>query len=121
MFSQDEQEARFSEVWECLNGDYPGEEELERAQKILDGMKERDAEWHYVQAAVDYYKRFYLECKKHLKKAIKLDPENGKYRAALEELIAMANEAQKAGKPYEEGKWDGVAETCCEGCCTSLC
>lgn len=121
MFEKEERDERFSEVWECLNGDYPSQEDLERAQGILDKVKDRDAEWHYVQAAVEYYKRFYLDCRKELKKAIKLDPENGKYRAALEELTAMANEAQKAGTPLPEGKWDGFAETCLEGCCTSCC
>ena len=121
MFMQEERDERYRAVWECLNGDYPGAEELERAQGMLDKIKERDAEWHYVQAAVDYYRRFYLDCRKHLKKAIKLDPENAKYRASLEELTAMADEAKKAGKPYQEGAWDGVCETCCEGCCDGLC
>ena len=121
MFTQCEYDERFSEVWDCLNGDYPSTEEIERAQSLLDRIKERDAEWHYVQAAVDYYKRFYLECRKHLKKAIKLDPENGKYRAALEELTAMADEAAKNGKPLPAAKWDDCASTCLEGCCTSCC
>ena len=121
MFAKNEDDARYLSVWECLNGDYPGEAELEQAQKILDGMKERDAEWHYVQAAVNYYNRFYLDCRKELKKAIKLDPDNGKYRASLEELTAMADEVAKNGKPLPDAKWDGVAETCLEGCCTSFC
>ena len=121
MFTQEESDERFLAVWECLNGDYPGTDALERAQSILDKMKDRDAEWHYVQAAVDYYKTFYLDCRKQLKKAIKLEPENGKYRAALDELTAMADEAQKAGKPLPDAKWDDCAATFLEGCCASCC
>lgn len=120
MFTQEEQDERFSEVWGLLNGEYPSAEELDQAQNLLNKMKV-DAEWHYVQAAVDYYKRFYLDCRKHLKKAIKLEPGNGKYRAALEELTAMADEAAKNGKPLPDAKWDDCAATCLEGCCTSCC
>ena len=121
MFTEQGEGERFAEVWAILNGDYPDEAQLNEAHKMLGEMKEKDAEWHYVQAAVDYYKRFYGECRKHLKKAIKLDPENGTYRAALQELEEMAKSAQAAGKPLPDGKWDDFGEDCCMGCCTSLC
>ncbi len=121
LFENGESGERFVEVWALLNGDYPDEKALDEAQKLLDGVKEKDAEWHYVQAAVDFYKRFYYDCRKRLKKAIRLDPENGKYRAALAELEETVKSAKEAGKPLPEGKWDGCAEGCCEACCESLC
>ena len=117
-----EQDERFRGVWEILGGELNANR-LKKAQKLLDVIKDKDAEWHYVQAAVFFHKSWYLDCKKHLKKAVRLGPENPKYSAALNELTEMANEAKRNGTPLPgTGKWsDGCAEGWCEVLCNGCC
>lgn len=118
MFSKEElgEDERFAEIAAAFEGGEPSGLQLSRAQDVLDAIKKRDAEWHYVQGAVYYYKRWYLDCKKQLKKAVKLAPEKVKYRAALNNLADIAN-YMKENKLSSTGKFsDGCAESCCRGC-----
>ena len=124
MFSNEEiteKNERFRGVWKIL-GEELTDERIVEAQEQLNRVKEKDAEWHYTQAAVFYYKSWYLDCRRQLREAIKLDPENAKYRSALDELTNMANEAKESGKALpRSGSWsDGCAEGCCL-CCEGIC
>lgn len=119
---EDSQEyERFRSIWEILNSDLPSDSDLDEAWKRLEAMKERDAEWHYASAAVCFRKCWYLECKRHLKKAMRLNPQAGNYKEAFDGLTAMADEAAKGNKRMPSREFDGCAETCLEGCCTSCC
>lgn len=120
MFEYHSDDIRFREVWLLL--DKASASDLDRAQSIIDECKERDGEWRYVQAAVFYYRSWFLECKRQLKKAMKLDPENEIYRSAYNDLIAMAAAAKLEGNglPEEKHWYDGCGETCCY-CCSELC
>ena len=94
---EDSQEyERFRSIWEILNSDLPSDSDLDEAWKRLEAMKERDAEWHYASAAV-------------------------KDKEAFDGLTAMADEAAKGNKRMPSREFDGCAETCLEGCCTSCC
>ena len=126
MFSKENlaEDERYAVVCELL--ERAGAVELADAQDILDGVKkrERDAEWHYMQAAVCYFKRWYLDCRKQLQKAIKLAPEREKYTTELGELTAMAKQAKENGENiyghWSEGIAAGCAEICCDGICGGL-
>lgn len=116
-----EEYERFRPIWEILNSETPSDSDLDEARKALGEMKEKDAEWHYVSAAVCFRTRWYLECKRHLKKAMKLSPQTGKYKEAYDGLTAMADEAAKGNSQLPSREFDGCAETCLEGCCASCC
>ena len=118
-----ERSERCRAVWEILNGETLEDSRLQEAQSLLDAVdpKERDAEWHYAQAAVNYHRLWYLDCKKHLRKAMKLDPGNETYKAAFRELTAMADAAKKSGNPIPGGWSDGCGEACAECCCQGIC
>lgn len=122
MFSQENlgDHEKYAAVREKLAGD-PADEALTAAQELLDAEKERDAEWHYMQAAVHYYRRRYLDCRKRLETAIKLDPLNPRYRADYDGLLAMARAAKAEEQEKRVKATDGCAEGCCEGCCQALC
>lgn len=105
------------------------------AQAVLDGISQREGEWHYYQSII-YYKREWLtECRKHLETAISCDPYNNKYKMALDKLlIVMGNananpqnlgrdNAQQNQQIYQEPIHGGdMLSNCCTAyCCTSLC
>ena len=71
----------YTEVTEAIkSGNIP------RAQELLDGFNERNAEWHYLQSVVYYKKNWLMDSKKQLEIAIQMDGANTKYRDAYEKL-----------------------------------
>lgn len=62
---------------------------LVEAQKLLDEMDERTAEWHYLQSIVYYKKNWYLEAKKQLSFALNMEPNNPKYKSSMEKLTKL--------------------------------
>lgn len=88
----------------AFGGDYGQVDELIRqgkyneAQDILDSVKDRNGEWHYMQAIVFYKREWLTEAKTQLEMALKDDPNNEKYRSSLDKLkISMQN-------PYQNGQ-----------------
>ena len=83
------------------------ENDLEEAQRILDGVSYRNDEWHYLQAAVFYKKGWLDDSRKQLELALSLSPNNEKYKKTLNELNGGApkqeqnNQRPNTGSPYE--------------------
>ena len=79
---------------------------LNEAQTKLDYMTTRDAEWHYLQSAIYWKKDWRSDSKKQLEMALALDPNNPKYKLAMERLNNAANAGQRTntydgnGNPY---------------------
>lgn len=63
--------------------------ELDKAQAILDGVTERDAEWHYTQSVLFYKRSWYLESKKQLEFALQLEPDNQRYKDSFDKLTKI--------------------------------
>jgi len=69
------------------------------AQYLLDGISERDGEWHYFQSIVFFKKNHYGESKTQLEYAIAKEPASQKYQTAYDKLTKlMANPEPKP--PY---------------------
>ena len=108
------------------------EQKYDEAQAVLDSMTVREGEWHYFQSII-YYKREWLsECKKQLEAAIACDPNNFKYKTALEKLnmvIGNANvDPRTLGKDninqeqmQMQQQGDMLSNCCLAYCLTSLC
>ncbi len=60
--------------------------DVDTAQKELDKMSYRGAEWHYYQSIVFYEKNWLNDSKKQLELALEMEPSNQKYSRALENL-----------------------------------
>ena len=82
------------------------ENKINEAQALLDDCNERLAEWHYLQAVVFYKKNWTNESKKQLEIALQMDPDNVKYRTALEKLKAKTdfngNPNYQTQNPYSQ-------------------
>ena len=78
-----------------------GDRRFDEAQKLLDDISYRDAEWHYLQSIVYYNKNWFMECKNQLEIASSIEPENEKYKKALNNLNLKMS----------KGGIDGTVET----------
>ena len=67
------------------------------AQKELDKISYRGAEWHYFQSIVFYEKSWLNDSKKQLEIALQMDPGNPKYQRALENLKKKTD----GSRPYD--------------------
>lgn len=115
----------FDEVSSCIrSGDIP------RAQQLLDGFNERNAEWHYLQSVVFYKKNWMNESKKQLEIAMQMDESNPKYREAYDKLSSRAQYTQQTGGAQninpnpvsdEEQMGGNWCANCANMCYTFLC
>ena len=91
------------------------------AQRFLDSVEERGAEWQFMQAKVFRAKKWYTESKRCLERAMKESPDNELYKKEYDELLALAGKGRKK-KPREQAQMgDEAAGFCAECCMTGLC
>lgn len=105
--------------------------DINHAQELLDGVSYKDAEWHYYESVVFYKKNWMNESKNQLELALKMDPENEKYKKSYEKLKAKMNFSEKQ---FHSGNYnannngaDGYSQkqmggdTCMDMCATYCC
>lgn len=78
--------------------------DIETAQKLLDDMSYRGAEWHYYQSVVFYEKNWLNDTKKQLEIALQMEPKNEKYQRALDNLKKKID----GSRPYDKEGAQGV-------------
>ncbi len=78
--------------------------DVETAQRELDKISYRSAEWHYYQSIVFYEKNWLNDSKKQLEIALQLEPDNSKYSRALENLKKKID----GSRPYDKQGSQGV-------------
>lgn len=78
--------------------------DVEGAQRELDKMSYRSAEWHYFQSIVFYEKNWLNDSKKQLELALEMSPDNAKYARALENLKKKID----GTRPYDREGSKGV-------------
>lgn len=78
--------------------------DIETAQRLLDDMSYRGAEWHYYQSVVFYEKNWLNDTKKQLEIALQMDPQNAKYQRALDNLKKKID----GSRPYDKEGSQGV-------------
>ena len=78
--------------------------DIETAQKLLDDMSYRGAEWHYYQSVVFYEKNWLNDTKKQLEIALQMEPQNEKYQRALDNLEKKID----GSRPYDKEGAQGV-------------
>lgn len=77
----------------------------DEAQRRLDAISDRPAEWHYYQAIVFYKREWMIDCRKQLEVAVHLDPGNVKYKTSLDKLNMVI------GNPQADPRTIGVDPT----------
>lgn len=95
---------------------------LDKAQDVLDNVIIRDAEWHYLQSVLFYKRNWFLESKKQLEMATKLDPSNERYQRSLEKLTKILasntitpDQMRTTSRPVDDGPRVGAGNGTCTG------
>lgn len=116
--------------------------EPDAAQKALDEITYRGAEWHYFQSIIFYEKNWLSDSKKQLEICVEIEPGNEKYKKALENVKKKID----GSRPFQGGEQpgtDGVSapkktathrtytqdqsvgqdagDACCNACSTLIC
>lgn len=114
---------------------------VEEAQRVLDAFNERTAQWHYLQSVIFYRKHWLNESKKQLEIAIRLEPDNEKYKEKYRILVENINkqsapqpenggergnynsayEGQNMNGPAQEQMGGNACSSCIDCCTTYLC
>lgn len=122
--------AEFSQVRAYINNG-----NISEAERILDGISTRSAEWHYLKGVICIKKGWYSEGYNYLQTAVSMDPGNMEYRDTLNRLNFSNN--TYTSRPYSGGytrnygsggpdmctlcSWLWCADTCCECSGGDLC
>lgn len=104
--------------------DYIAWGEIEKAQEILNTVRENSGKKYYLQSRIYKAKFWYNEQRKQLKKAVKAEPDNEDYKKELAELeeFSKTPEYKSTVRKHQMGEAGGVcAECCAEGCCMCIC
>lgn len=80
--------------------------DIETAQKLLDDMSYRGAEWHYYQSVVFYEKNWLNDTKKQLEIALQMEPQNEKYQRAIDNLKKKIDGSRPYDKEGEQGVYN---------------
>ncbi|MBQ0099810.1 MAG: hypothetical protein KBS91_04625 [Firmicutes bacterium] len=104
--------------------------EYDEAQRLLDSIHDRNAEWHYLQSVLFYKKNWINESKKQLEIALSLDPNNAKYNDSYEKLrkkvenntSRFSNNGAYSGNNQGSNRQMGGTDMgdCCD-CCAMWC
>lgn len=106
---------------------------IDEAQRKLDTIEPRDAEWHYMQSVIYYKRNWHIESKKQLEIAVALDPDNAKYKRSLDKMTAQMNGAQGGGDARsseqqtvrggytQPNSAEASSMACCNTCSTLIC
>jgi len=117
--------------------------DFSKAQSLLDDMYYRGGEWHYYQAIIFYEKNWLNESKKQLELAVDLDPENEKYKRALDNMKkkmdgsdafargqnanggnaqdGQADRQYATQRTYQQDQTAAAADGCCTACQCAIC
>nr|MBO4518320.1 hypothetical protein [Clostridia bacterium] len=115
----------FSEVERLIRSN-----QINEAQRVLDDINDRNAEWHYLQSVVFYKKNWINESKKQLEIALNMEPHNQKYADAYSKLKQKmsysesqfrSGNAQGAYGSNEQQMGGSGANDCLSFCATWCC
>lgn len=121
-------DASLADVDELIKGG-----KYDEAQAMLDADAERGAQWHYLQSIIFYKRDWLTESRKQLKMAVELEPENEKYKSALEKLEMVmgsptvnaqslgGNQVPPISEPDAQMTGNCLSNCCLAYCLTDLC
>lgn len=105
--SRDIESRRYGDVYERIEA-LIKEKKYDDAQDALDSVTERTAKWHYYQSQVYYYREWLTESRKQLSLAVELDPQNEKYKLALEKLDTVMGNGKTDPKKVRSESGDDI-------------
>lgn len=102
------------------------ENRLDDAERALNGVTVRNAEWHYLMGVVKERRGWHDMAFQHFARATQLDPYNAEYRNAFNAMNARRGAYTAGGNQYGYGSRDSCCncDTCssliCADCCCEM-
>ena len=104
--------------------------DLSKAQLMLDAITDRTGQWHFLQSIVFYKLNWFLESKKQLEFALALEPDNQKFQESYNKLVNiiasskikpedLRSKEQSTSSGFERNQ--GSISPCTGNCCCDLC
>ncbi|MDR0855088.1 MAG: hypothetical protein LBN25_01830 [Christensenellaceae bacterium] len=81
--------------------------DLDSAQKELNSISGRTAEWHYLQSVIYYKRHWTAESKQELNLAVEMEPTNPKYSSAYRKMSAQGAQNGNGSYTYGSGQQGG--------------
>ena len=93
---------------------------LREAERILNGTRDRSAEWFFLAGMVSYKKGWYDDARNKLQTAADMDPSNMEYSQAYGRIINMGGQFQNQayGRGYNQR---GNDDLCCQALQCYIC
>lgn len=88
---------------------------VDEAERLLDQMEERSAEWHFLRGVCYSFRGWYAMARENIAIAVNMEPANVEYRNALDQLDGGAQTYRQNTAPYMRNR-GGVAGTGCSTC-----
>jgi len=108
-------------------GRYPAIRQMINAGQIDEALAELsgitgagDAEWNFLMGSAYYYKGWLDQAMGYFREAVRLEPGNREYEAALRNL-QQSQDGNMQGNPYGGRNQDAQAMNCACNTCTLLC
>lgn len=99
----------FGQVRQCIN-----EKKIDEAERLLNGISEQNAEWHFLKGVILSYRGNYNQAYDYISRAHQMDPGHPEYRDLY---YRMANAARGMGPQRKSSN----ADDCCTICGTMYC
>ena len=97
---------------------------VDQAERILENMRERNAEWHFLRGVCYSMRGWYAMAREHLANAVSMEPNNAEYRSALDQMDASTQSYRRNAGPVYNGRGVGTPGMCdlcscmiCSDCC----
>lgn len=93
---------------------------LMEAERILDNIGSRDAEWFFLKGIIYMRRGWYDQGYQHISRAVEMEPGNEEYRTTLNNMVYQASSYRMAGREMEGDSCDACDVcTCllCSDCC----
>ena len=94
---------------------------MTEAEELLDGVPKhlRDAEWHFLKGSVQYSRGWLDDALQNFTRACEMDPGNGEYRAAYNQLHWQRQTGRAPG--YHTGPYGAQNCSICDICTAMYC
>ena len=94
---------------------------IQLAEELLKAFPERTAEWYFLMGSVYVRKGWFDEAARHFDRACEMDPGNGEYSQARNQMRGGAYRSGGYGSPYGRPYGPGRGMSGCDCCTTMLC
>ncbi len=94
---------------------------VDEAERILDQMTDRNAEWHFLRGVCYQMRGWYAMARENIAMAVNMDPSNMEYRTALTRMDASGPAYQQNTTPFGQGRGMGYGPNACDICSCMLC